>query len=471
MKKYIIIFFTVALSVNGCYKEINVSPNSPSSVPLPTLLSSIEVTSSYNMGADASHMTNMFTQHVAGLSTQPQAWDKYNVDAEAGNFFDNMYTNSLKDLTILISQAQNQKLTVYEGIGKVLMANSLGVLTDMYGDIPFSQGLNGEVTQYPSYDRQEDVYINIQRLLDEAISALKQPNTAGILPGNDDLIYKGSATKWLAAAYSLKARYSIHLSKINSTKAGQDALAALYEGANYRGVPSNADDMDLVFGTVVNQAHPWYHWVLVRNDFRLGKVFVDLLNRGAGDPRRRFFAKANTAGAYVGSVAGNADANTSQLGDYYNRPNAPVTLMSYAETKFIEAEARIRVNINDPLAQRALTDAITASINKVTGGTATTAEINAVIAGFGTLAGTFEQQLATIINQKYIALFTQPEAWVDWRRTGYPMLTASVGGVNGLNPTGDIPRRLPVPLSERVNNPNAPKVAPNLQTPRLFWDK
>jgi hypothetical protein len=472
MNKYLLVCFSIAVLITACdYKDLNVNPNSPSTATLPALLSSIEVTSSYNIGGDAAQMTSMFTQHVSGLSTQPQAWDKYNVDAEAGGYFNNVFSNALKDLDQLIKVATAQKLTVYEGISKTLMANILGVATDMYGDLPVSEGLKGETIPYPNYDKQEVVYQTIQKLLDEAIVALKSPNTMGLLPGSDDVIYKGNVKKWLAAAYSLKARYSLNLIKVDANKAATAALTAIYEGSAYRGILNASEDMDLVFGTVVNQGHPWYHWVLGRNDFRLGKAFVDLMNRTPIDPRRKFFAKPTTTGAYVGSAAGAGDGNTSQLGDYYNKVNAPVTLISFAETKLIEAEARIRLNISDPLAQTALSDAIKASIQKISGGTATTTEINDYILAYGTLSGSLSQQLKTIMDQKYIACFTQPITWTDWRRTGYPTLAPAQGGLNSLNPAGEIPRRLPVPLSERLNNPNAPKDAPSLQVPRLFWDK
>jgi hypothetical protein len=472
MKKNFIICFSVLFTLSGCnYKDVNSNPNVVTSPTLPSLLTNVEVVSSYDIGGEGSQMNNIFMQYVSGLSTQPQAWDKYNVDNEAKNFFDYEYSKSLKDVTTMISNADALKLTVYVGFGKILLANSLGVLTDSYGDIPFSEGLKGETIPYPKYDKQQDVYAKIQSLLDEAIIALNAPNAQGLLPSTDDVIFKGNITKWIAAAYTLKAKYSLHLSKLNSTDAANNTLAALYQAGFYRGIASNADDMDLVFGAVVNQANPWYHWFLGRNDFRLGKVFIDLMKRVPVDPRLSYFAKPNSSGIYIGSIAGSGDAITSQLGDYYNKPNAPFTIVSFADAKFMEAEARVRIDINDPLAQKALIDAITASIKKVTGGSATANTINDYVTAFGKLSGTLDQQLQTIITQKYIAGFTRPEAWTDWRRTGYPILTASVGGVNGLNPSGEIPRRLPVPVSERLNNPNAPNDAPSLQLPRLYWDK
>ncbi|MFM7854171.1 MAG: SusD/RagB family nutrient-binding outer membrane lipoprotein, partial [Flammeovirgaceae bacterium] len=90
----------------------------------------------------------------------------------------------------------------------------------------------------------------------------------------------------------------------------------------------------------------------------------------------------------------------------------------------------------------------------------------------GTLSGTQAQQLSQILTQKYIALFTQSESWVDYRRTGVPTLTPPSTVIkNEANPNGDVPRRLPYPISERLfNAANIPTQSPSLQTPRLWID-
>ena len=59
-----------------------------------------------------------------------------------------------------------------------------------------------------------------------------------------------------------------------------------------------------------------------------------------------------------------------------------------------------------------------------------------------------------VITEKYKSLYGNApvEAWVDYRRTGYPELTPNPDAVPSLNPSGIIPRRFLYPISERITN-------------------
>jgi hypothetical protein len=129
--------------------------------------------------------------------------------------------------------------------------------------------------------------------------------------------------------------------------------------------------------------------------------------------------------------------------------------MTYHEVKFIEAEAKIRINPADPLAQEALNEAVKSNINnKITGGTTTEEAINIYITANAALNGDFSHDLETIIKQKYIAMFCSIESWTDYRRTGFPQLTPNEGGDHNQNPGGAIPRRLAYPQTERLYKKN-----------------
>ena len=468
--KTIVITGFLAAGLFSCnYGDLNLNPNLPATATLPSLLSGSEGVIAFTVGADIGQMTNTFTQHLSGIVLQAAAWDRYNVDAEAGTPFNTFYAGPMQDLSTMIQQAQGSQAKGYEGIGKILMAYSLGTMTSLYGDVPYSEAFKGALNPFPKFDTQASVYTQIQTLLDEGIALLKTADASNS-PGSDDLIYKGSLPKWIAAAYTFKARYALHLSKTDP-EAASKVLAALYDGTTYRGIARNADDCDFAFGTGVAESNPWFQLVQERNDFRLGKQFVDLLKATPADPRLPVFAKPNSAGAYSGSAAGQGQAADSQIGTYFTTATTPVSLITYAEAKFMEAEARLRVNGTDAQAETALKAAVSASVDKVTKGAVSAADLTAFAGNRGTFTGDAANWLRQVITQKYIALFTQSEAWTDWRRTGYPALQPSFGGTNGLNPSGEIPRRLPVPLSERLNNPSAPKETPSVQAPRFYWDK
>ena len=132
-------------------------------------------------------------------------------------------------------------------------------------------------------------------------------------------------------------------------------------------------------------------------------------------------------------------------------------LVTYAEAKFIEAEAQFRAG-DKTKAAAAYNVAIKASILKMTGAanvayeTLNASETNLTIT------------LQKIMTQKYIAMFTQPEVWADWRRTNIPALTPNANAA-----VAGIPRRFPTAQSERLYNTKV-TVESNILAP-VWWDK
>ncbi len=143
--------------------------------------------------------------------------------------------------------------------------------------------------------------------------------------------------------------------------------------------------------------------------------------------------------------------------------------MSYAEAKFIEAEAMLMGNGDAAAAQEALAEGIRASLQKIVG--SVDEDYVAQHSDLASLADT-DAQLAQIIQQKYIALYSHGlETWTDYRRLGLPDLTPVPGGNNAFNNNGEIPRRLPYPQTEiDLNESNVPITAPDFQQ-RFWWDQ
>jgi hypothetical protein len=165
-----------------------------------------------------------------------------------------------------------------------------------------------------------------------------------------------------------------------------------------------------------------------------------------------------------GAVTGGATAPspyTGTVSPFTYTGDKPQRMISYAEYCFIRAEAALMGAPGN--AQQFFTDGITASMQEV-GNTA--GEINTYIAAHGTLAGTNAQKLKQIIEEKYIASFgVSVEPWTDWRRTGYPAISAPTNAV-----LATVPRTLFYPQSEIDLNPNNPgQKGADLQS-RVFWD-
>ncbi|PSL47214.1 SusD-like starch-binding protein associating with outer membrane [Chitinophaga niastensis] len=491
INRYNILLITFLL-LNGCrLAETNVSPNASSDAPVSALLSGSEATLSFSLGVDAGLITSTYVQQTSGANGDATSNGNYTAGPVRFNaVWTNFYANALENLYLLQIKAGQQNLPYYKGISRILLTFGFGTLTDLFGDIPYTQALKQRGYTSLAYDKQEDIYKSLQLQLDTAISELSQvaADNQGALPAADDFIFNGDVRKWIATAWTLKARYAIHLSRLDGAKAAANVLADLYNNGTWRGIANGRQDAQLNFGSAATNANPYYQQNLTRPGWiGLGAPFVNLLNGNqvvdppaqvAGafvDPRRAYFATPSPAGtnSYSGSVGGVPGA-FSLIGSYYGSATSPVVLISFSEAKFLEAEARIIINPADPLAQTALQDAIKASFDKVITNTddpfATPAKQAAYITAKGSLTGAFATDLKTVITQKYIALFLQPESWTDYRRTGYPDIPLAQNATHGFNPNGNIPRRVPYPQSEQSLNKNTP-AGSNYQTPRPWWDQ
>lgn len=418
--------------------KINIDPNNPSDISPRNGLAAIEGAAAYTHGGDLYRYASLFTQQHSGFDRQHLAIFQYAfTESDISTMWANFYSGHLKELDVMIGKTTAQSAPHYRGVARVLTAMSLGNLSAVMGDIPYSQALQGAANFTPKYDTQEQIYVRVQSLLDSAILDLNAP-TSSIAPGAEDLIYGGAGTaanrgKWIRAAWSLKARFALHLSKRNRTQAATQALDFATKG-----IQSSADDMQLIFGATDDQSNPLYQFDALRNDMRVNRTFIQQLNR-LNDPRRPFLARARVG-------------DSTQIGALYGSASSPVVFIGVAETKFIEAEANLILGRADA-AKTAFTAGVRGSLTSavaagaaagIAGVTIPTAAIDAYVAQDAVVpAG--ELTLARIIEQKYIALYPNgAESFSDWRRTGLPTLSP----ISGPN----IPRRYPYPQTEREQN-------------------
>jgi hypothetical protein len=452
MKIKIISILLTALLFSSCSKwidpSINVDPNNPTDVAMAQLVAPIEVNLAYVIGGDLARMGCAWTQQIAGLQSQNADMDIYNIsEAEVENAWQwNLYTPGMINTKILMKKAETNTSPHYSGIAKVLMAYHLGVTTDLWGDIPYSDAFNGDSGQSKSkYDTQQTIYTTIFTLLNAAITDLSSASSS-YEPGSEDVIYGGDLTKWKKTAYALIARYKLHLAKQNGATAYTEALAAAAKSYT-----SNDDDFKVVFGSAYSNSNPMYQFTQERGRYICANSkYISMLS-ASNDPRLAVYFTGTT-----GSAAGESNTKADDLGENYVSSESPVYLMSYAEVKFIEAEAKFKTS-DVTGAVSAYNEGMKASLKRegvyndtwYTGNVITSSTIT----------------LEKIINQKYLSSFLQIESWSDWRRTGFPSLTLAKGAV-----TTEIPRRLPYPQSERLyNGDNMP--AGLTITSRVWWDK
>lgn len=450
----------VALVTMSCSQwidpKVNIDPNSPADAALTNLLLGAEVSVGYTFGGNLNRFSSLLTQHNLGIVRQHDGiGNLYKIlESDTESIWNNMYENCMNNLKIMIDKGTETNSPHYRGVARVLMAACLGNLTDSFGDAPYTKAFQGNGLLQVPYDKQEALYTEIQSLLDAAIVDLGAA-TSSLSPGaTDDVIYGGGATgrqRWIRAAWLLKARYALHLSKQNNTQAMQQALTFAAKG-----LQSASEDLKVTFvqGAASN-ANPLYQFDSQRGDIRVHPNFMTLLNK-LNDPRKSLI---------VQTVSGDSTA----LGKFHASQGSPVLLGTYAEQKFIEAEANLAQG-NADAAKTAFTAAVRASLatyNSTSYGTIAATAIDAYVAQPSVVpAGAIT--LDRIMEQKYIALYMSNESWVDWRRTALPTLKPATGNA--------IPRRLPYSQSERLYNAtNWAAAGGSLEQSAIFnrvwWDK
>lgn len=445
------IFTCTALLFAGCKKgdQYYTNPNLPTGATVQNLLTALEVSTINTYESEIARSTSTLIQHSAGVDNQAIQVHNYSLlENQLDISWAQLYA-AINTGEILVSKASASPR--YRGIAKVCLALNWGLLTDIWGDIPYSEAVSG--VRFPKYDSQEDVLNGIQALLDEAITELASANAENlVVTGADDIIFSGDAAKWTKTAWTLKARYLNRL----SNKPNYNPAAILE--ALSKGITSSADDCMGRHGKNGTDANQWWAFQRQRTYYRAAKPFVDSISLRPADARlTRYFHPYN--GSIVGSPISTTTQAASLWGSYligstddpatpFLEGNAEVSspLVTSFEALFIAAEVLARQN--SPLAAETLNNAIKASCAKVTGG---------AFDGSAIATYTPEQtNVGRVMYEKWIAMFGQCEAYSDYRRTGMPTMTVNVAGVTDNH---QIPQRFPTPTTERTANPNAPIIS------------
>ncbi|MCK4993299.1 MAG: SusD/RagB family nutrient-binding outer membrane lipoprotein, partial [Bacteroidales bacterium] len=432
--------------------EMNIDPDAPGDVPMSLLIPGIQQNMGFVLlGNDVVRTTNIWVQIYDGVERQSHTHARYQLtSANVGNPWSSIYTEILMNAKILEEKAVEEESPYNAGVSKVMTAYTLAITSDVWGDIPYSDALQGgDNILKPLFDTQEQIYTSIFSLLDGAIADLSQDPANNLIDIDGDVIYGGDETAWLNAARAIKARAELQLSKKNGAAAYNNALALV------DAFSSNGDDMEVPFEG--SQPNPLYQFMEQRTDIRMCQTFLDELE-ATSDPRIPFYAAEDGDGNYTGSVPGGENAAASYPGDYQAAIDAPTVLISYAELKFIEAEAALQTGAA-VRAAAAFKAGVAASILKVTG--------DANQDWLDTNIETVDENSITlemIMMQKRHALASELQPYSDWRRTGIPNLSMAIGSTKT-----EIPRRYPYPQDEIIYNPNVPSIGSIIDP--VWWDQ
>lgn len=504
-----IMLIAISSSCTQDFEEINTNNNSPAlSQAAPEML----LTNIVESMTDRTHeiffgheMGSCWVQHMAKVQYTDE--DRYIPRMSVINStWSSFYASSGMDSQLLINIGVESKNPSYEAIGLILKSYIVSVVTDEWGDVPYTEaflGADAEPILSPKYDKQADIYVALLANLEQANTLLDEGAAV-----QGDILFNGNLTSWKKFANSLRLRLLMRQSdKVDPTA----AMTAIFGNATtYPIFTSNSDNAALAYLGSAPNNHPINENRKTRDDHRVSKTTVDFLYAEAPSPDYRVVVYANlTAGgdwvgmpngmasADAGAYLGNGLAETSKMGDYFTKASAPGMLMSYAELLFIKAEAAARKFIpgGDTAAETAYHSGIRASWDQYNvDGTFTSklAAWKSTFESWGMAAdaniyeyawtdfvdwgGTYAYNPATgieqIATQKWAAMFDQGvQAAFEWRRTGFPVLTPGVDASNG----GLIPVRAPYPSDEAGRNPSnldaaiAGQGADNMNT-KVWWD-
>ncbi len=459
MKKTLIVLIALVTFFSGCkkYLDVNKDPNNPVDVQEALLLAPIEVAVSDNIYAgNIDVFMQNFVQAIAPNQPNPGIWNYQMFNGDADGDWNAFYVVALNNLNILIKKAEADKKPNYAAIAKILTAYTLGTATDIWGDIPYSQAFQGIAELAPTYDKQADIYNDIQSLLSSGIAEIDNSASA-IVPGTDDYFYNGVMSSWQKLAYTLKARYFMHLTKAPGHTASVQADSVLLALA--QGFTSTGDDLHFQYAGAAGTESSWYLVFSPITTYVLNNTWIVNMQTN-NDPRLPFMANtATSTGLYTGRVVGDPVGDLTKYSypsSFYAGIATSNYLVCYTEALFLQAEATF-IKSGFTAAQPIFQQGITQHMLKL--GVPQTS-INTYIAARGTL--TSGNALQRIIEEKSTANFLNNENFVDWRRTGFPLLTAEPGAISA------IPRRLLYPESEILTNPQ-PQQSAKL-TDRLWWD-
>jgi len=476
MKKIIISIFILAITVTGCTElDINRDPDlldpnkAPLSAQLPAGISGLIG----GEGASLAIIGGMWSQYwtQSNAANQYKSIDNYSIGTSDYNVVWNGIYDALADIRNVKRRALAEGNWKYYLIATTLEVQGSQVLTDIYGDIPYTEA-NSSTILTPKFNTGTEVYDLMINDLNLALS--KDLNASkGDIPGKDDFIFAGNMTNWTKLANTLKLRIYMR-----QTKSSRKAMA---EAAITQMLSSGVAFLDVDAGMTQfidapDQSNPLFEYnnrkLNVATNLRMSTTLASLFDAKA-DPRK---AKYYGAGNPLNQGDLNNPAGAGTFAVVTLKATTPAYLMTKEESLLLQAEALER---NSQSGKAKYDAAVLANFTRYgLDGTAF------VAAGGGYVypsAGTFEQKLEAIITQKWIASFPGNgfEAFFETNRTGYPKTSAvyqdnagyipgqivySKSGVTG----GLFPKRMAYPLSERNANTNAPALVPI--TTKIWWN-
>jgi len=453
--------------ISSCSKDfekINTNPNTVSAVRPEALIEASIYDLVTKNQTRALRITNELMQvHVTTINSDEI--HRYIIRPSESDYMWNNWYLQLLNIRDMYNQAKNLDDLTFQGIARVMEAWVFSLVTDTYGDVPYSEALKGysNAVYQPKFDPQKDIYTDIFAKLEEANEALKTAVApAAEVALRDPLYGKANAANmnalWRKFGNTLYLRLLLRVSKqTDMNAAAKIKEIAETNKANYPMFANNAESAVLKFTTTLPYVSAFnsYRDYDFNGDNGLTQFFINTLNTWE-DPRRTVWANTVGVSNYEGVPSGYAPGQIPERLSTYKvtLKNEPLlgNIINYPELQFMLAECALKGYITgnpQTLYESGVNNAITFWNLTVPAG-------HLAKPGVAWLAaGTDEEKLEQIITQKYFTyFFTDFQMWFEHRRTGYPKLPKGPGLQNG----GEMPARLKYPVSvQSLNRTNYQK--------------
>lgn len=489
--KTLILVLIGGLIFNSCeenWLDINEDPNNPSEAPAKMIFPAGATEVAGVVGGYYNLVGGIFSQWYtqANASNQYKRYASFSItnDDFDGEFQD-LYAGALNDLNEVKTSAKEVEDWNFYLMATVMECYTYQILVDIYDEIPFTEALQGASNSKPEYDGGELVYDSLIARLDNALDKNLEASTVTD-PGGNDLVFNGDMDKWVQFANTLKLKLYLR-QRFARPEEAENGITEMYDNnAEFLTSSANLD----IFIDEDSRSNPFYEsdrrQLNTPNNLRISKTFYDYLDN-AGDPRLEgVLAQEAKNGGYTPMKQGNHNAPTSELDpddvSVFNvEPTDPVYFISTAESYFMQAEVAIEYGLGESTPEELYNNGVQAAFGQY-GLDATSFIADGESYDFPE-GGSDDEKMKAIMMQKWagFARFQGIEAWIEWKRTGYPEVNE--GGYEAADyETGqfvspltnslgenDFPLRMLFPQSERSNNPNTPGEV-GLTQP-VWWDK
>ncbi len=468
MKKFIKIHYLLILNLllSGCETDLDINKNPdllvPNKIPLsselPAAITGIAGATGSYYAIIGGFWSQFWTQ--SAVANQYKSIDDYTLNAGSSinsGGWANMY-DALTDVRNIKRVALEEENWNYYLIATTLEVYASQVLTDFYGEIPYSEANDAGILN-PKFESEETVYDLMVSNLKEALGKDLSTSPKGNQPGDTDFIFKGDMTKWVQFANTVllkvylrqtEVRESVAQSGINELYTNnasfleEDAVVDIFIDGDSKSNPLyESDRRQLNVGTNLRASSTMGSYLSTNDDPRLAKFFDGTTFQNQGD-----YDDGSGSAAVVKLSA-----------------TDPVYFISLAESKFLQAEAAVR--FRNGTNASALYDAGVIAAFSQWG-----LEAGDLITGAYVFPNTNDNdQIEAIITQKWISFFPGKgyESFFEYNRTGFPITSSinqtdpeyipgqfvySIEGKTG----GVFPKRIEYPIDESQRNSNTPVV-------------